>query len=308
MVPGEYIDARFLLYTTLSKPWLEYSVETSYGAKMPRTSWEALADYRLPEISLAEQRRIADFLDDQVARIDNIVAAREKQAALLVEERESDIGRVFLDASSNPVVPLRRVVRKWIDYRGATPEKVESGIPLITAANVRDGRIVFDGVEEFVAENEYERWMRRGLPLVGDILLTTEAPLGQIAQIESTRVALAQRIILMRPDPETLWPRWIYWYLRSPVGRAELWSRATGSTAPGIKAERLTAVPIPVPPLLDQRRLLEPVERSESQLRDARAGLAISVRLLSELKRSLITAAVTGEFDVSTADGSRVPV
>ena len=77
--PGDALDQKFLFYVTLSTGWVEHSTRTAYGLKMPRTSWDALADYRLRVPPCEEQRRITDFLDDQVTRIDEIVALRERQ-------------------------------------------------------------------------------------------------------------------------------------------------------------------------------------------------------------------------------------
>jgi type I restriction enzyme S subunit len=68
---------------------------------------------------------------------------------------------------------------RFIDYRGKTPKKVDSGIPLITAKNVRFGYINREPYE-YLTESEYESWMTRGFPRVGDILFTTEAPLGML--------------------------------------------------------------------------------------------------------------------------------
>jgi len=181
-------------------------------------------------------------------------------------------------------------------------------VPLVTAKNIRDGVISFELSEEFIAEEDYDPWMRRGLPQPGDVLLTTEAPLGQVAQVFDTEFALAQRVILIRPMQDRLDPRWLYWFLRSPQGARELWLRATGTTAPGIKAERLRDVPIPVPALPEQRDRLVHVERTETAWRDSRRLILRSLGRLEELKRSLITAAVQGDFDVSSADGSRVAV
>ena len=84
-----------------------------------------------------------------------------------------------------------------IDYRGKTPNKVAHGVPLITAKIVKDGAI--EKPTEFVAESEYEAWMRRGLPLAGDVVLTTEAPLGEVAQLEHARVALGN--LCTSPQP-----------------------------------------------------------------------------------------------------------
>jgi len=68
-----------------------------------------------------------------------------------------------------------------IDYRGKTPRKVSAGIPLITAKVVKGGRI--ETPDEFIAEEDFRDWMRRGLPQCGDVVVTTEAPLGEVAQL-----------------------------------------------------------------------------------------------------------------------------
>lgn len=83
-----------------------------------------------------------------------------------------------------------------IDYRGKTPNKTTSGIPLITAKIIKNGRI--QDVTEFIAEDDYESWMRRGIPQSGDVVLTTEAPLGEVAQLDTRKIALAQRVITLR--------------------------------------------------------------------------------------------------------------
>jgi type I restriction enzyme S subunit len=93
---------------------------------------------------------------------------------------------------------LRRVIRSFVDYRGATPEKVPDGIPLITARNIKNGVIDFSLSQEYIREEDYASWMVRGFPEAGDVLVTTEAPLGESAQILEENIALAQRIILLK--------------------------------------------------------------------------------------------------------------
>ena len=79
-----------------------------------------------------------------------------------------------------------------IDYRGKTPIKTEYGIPLITAKVIKGGRI--ETPTEFIATDDYDSWMRRGIPECGDVVLTVEAPLGEVAQLGSEKIALAQRV------------------------------------------------------------------------------------------------------------------
>jgi len=80
-------------------------------------------------------------------------------------------------ASEWKVYPLEDCMKAVIDYRGKTPKKTSSGVPLITAKIVKNGSIL--PVQEFIPESYYDQWMRRGLPKAGGVLVTTEAPLGE---------------------------------------------------------------------------------------------------------------------------------
>ena len=97
------------------------------------------------------------------------------------------------------VRPLAEYMEAIIDYRGKTPRKTSSGIPLITAKVVKGGRI--EPPDEFIDAADYADWMRRGIPRAGDVVITTEAPLGEVAQLPAGRIALAQRLIALRGNP-----------------------------------------------------------------------------------------------------------
>lgn len=151
--------------------------------------------------------------------------------------------------------PLGRILDRLIDYRGKTPEKTASGVKLITAKVIKGGRIE-DENHEFIAEENYESWMRRGLPQQWDVLITTEAPLGEVAMLRTTeKIALAQRVILLRANSEIADQNYLYQALKSPLVQARLQSRATGTTVLGIKQSELIQVEIPLPDLPVQRRI-----------------------------------------------------
>lgn len=148
---------------------------------------------------------------------------------------------------------LREVIDKFIDYRGKTPPKTESGIPLITAKIVKDGRILEP--TEFIAEEYYEQWMTRGYPEINDVVLTTEAPLGEVALLKNKKVALAQRIITLRGKKDLCYNAFLKYYFQSNVGQASLLSRAQGSTVEGIKSAELKEVEVHLPPLPEQKSI-----------------------------------------------------
>lgn len=149
--------------------------------------------------------------------------------------------------------PLEDVMDAIIDYRGKTPKKTESGVPLVTAKIVKDGYV--QTPTEFIAEDSYETWMVRGLPEVGDVVLTTEAPLGEAAQLTDSNVALAQRIVTLRGKKGVLSNDYLLCAMQSNYVQHQLEARATGSTVKGIKQSELRKVILPVPPFEEQQRI-----------------------------------------------------
>lgn len=150
---------------------------------------------------------------------------------------------------------VEEVIETLIDYRGKTPPKTSSGVRLITAKVIKEG-FVQDDHPEFIAEDDYEQWMRRGLPRQWDILITTEAPLGEVAQLRSSeKVALAQRVILLRGNPSVIHQGYFYQAMKSSFVQSELKARASGTTVSGIKQSELRQVRVPYFPLQTQRKI-----------------------------------------------------
>ena len=157
--------------------------------------------------------------------------------------------------ASFSTLTIEEATERLIDYRGKTPPKTHSGIRLVTAKVVKGGQI-HDEPAEYIAADFYDEWMRRGLPQHRDVLLTTEAPLGEVAILRGdTRIALAQRIILLRAKQGLVDPLYLFYALQSNVGQDELKARASGTTVLGIKQSELRKVRIPVCPLPTQQRI-----------------------------------------------------
>ena len=148
---------------------------------------------------------------------------------------------------------LENLLDKLIDYRGKTPKKTLSGIPLVTAKIVKNGTI--NGYTEFIPEEDYNKWMVRGFPKVGDVILTTEAPLGEVALLKEEKVALAQRIVCLRGKDNVLDNTYLKYYLQSGKGQKSLSARESGTTVTGIKQAELRRVDIEYPTYADQRRI-----------------------------------------------------
>lgn len=278
-----------------------------------------------PEPPPDEQTAIVRFVDWAKGRLERAILAKRKVIALLNEQKQAVINRAVtrgLDPSASlkpsPISWLGDMPQHWVtrsfvrctieraDYRGATPEKVESGVFLVTAKNIRKGWIDYESSKEYVRPSEYSKIMRRGLPKQGDVLLTMEAPLGHFALIDREGIALAQRIVRFRLHPERLLPQFALLCLNSPYFQHQLQERATGSTAAGIKASKLPQLLVALPSVSEQEAIVEQVRHASAPLDTATSRLEREIALLREYHTCLVADVVTGKLDVRDA-ATRLP-
>ncbi|MBD2548609.1 restriction endonuclease subunit S [Microcystis elabens FACHB-917] len=264
-----------------------------------------------------EQHSIAIFLDRETARIDALVAKKQRLIELLQEKRIALITRA-VTKGLDPTVPMKDSGVEWLgeipehweikpftkyvkeraDYRGKTPTKVTTGIFLVTARNIRMGWIDYECSQEFVAEDEYDEIMRRGLPRIDDILFTTEAPLGNVALVDREDIALAQRVIRFRVRPDIFFSQFALSAMMSGYFQAQLKTLSTGSTAEGLKASKLPMLWLVAPPIQEQQTISKGIQRETEKVGALIASIARAIARLEELRAALISAAVTGKIDV----------
>jgi len=184
---------------------------------------------------------------------------------------------------------------RFIDYRGKTPQKTEGGLRLITAKNVKMG-YVQDEPREFVAPDSYDGWMTRGIPKLGDVLFTTEAPLANVAQLETDeKVVFAQRIIIMQPDASQLDSTFLKYLLLSQPVQQRIHAKGTGATVQGIKASLLKTIDISFPKLVaEQRQLVAKLDTLREETQRLESLYQRKLTALDELKKSLLHQAFSG--------------
>lgn len=158
-------------------------------------------------------------------------------------------------------IKLASALSLLIDHRGKTPKKLGSdfqghGVPVVSAQLVNHGRLDMSECR-FVAPDVAERWMPEPLRR-GDVLLTSEAPLGRVAWVKSdASLVLGQRLFALRPEPGVLDSKYLGYWLMSSQGQAALLARQTGSTVSGIRQSALREVELDLPELGVQRSVGE---------------------------------------------------
>lgn len=265
-----------------------------------------------------EQTAIAHYLDTKLGEIDALIDKQQTLLEKLAERRTATI-TAAVTRGLNPNAPMKNSGVEWlgdvlahwdvspfklvmnsiIDYRGKTPEKTNSGVFLITARNIKNGIIDYTLSQEFIDEDNYEEVMRRGLPKLGQVLMTTEAPLGEVAQIDRTDVALAQRVLKFDGKKDKLDNRFLKYFILSKAFQASLYKFATGSTALGIKSERLSYLKSLLPPVTEQTAIANYLDQETTKIDRLCETVNQTIGRLKEYRTALITQAVTGKIKVT---------
>ena len=238
-------------------------------------------------------------------------------ASVLLEEIRKEKEQLIKDKKIKKEKPLQEIIEdekpfclpkgwefsrlnqiyRFIDYRGKTPNKIEKGIPLVTAKNVRSGYIDYS-IEEFIAPEEFEERKSRGIPQKGDILFTTEAPMGNVAIADLDIFSVGQRLITLQQysKNDLLVNKLFMYFIMSKTFQNELMEKKTGTTVYGIKAEKLKKLLLPVPPLREQKRIVEKVEGLFSIIDNLNKNKEEMLKNISNTRNKVLQLAIQGKL------------
>lgn len=295
LIPSNQLEYKFLYYYLSSIVELLESLGT--GATFKELSGGKLKEVPIPLPHLTEQQRIVKILDEAFAGLANASANAEKNLKNARALFESHLNEVFTKRGEGWVETTIGSENRFIDYRGKTPVKTSSGIRLITAKNVKMG-YVQESPMEFIAADNYQSWMTRGIPKKGDILFTTEAPLANVAQLDTDgKVAFAQRIIIMQPNAEKLDCTFLKYLLLSQPVQERIRTKGTGATVQGIKASLLKTIEISFPKILaDQKQIVAKLDALSEETQHLARIYTRKIFALAALKQSLLHQAFNGEL------------
>ena len=180
-------------------------------------------------------------------------------------------------------VTLQEVLSLVIDHRGKTVKKMGADFSLvghrvISAINIKDRRVDNENLR-YVSSEIYEQWMKEPLR-AGDVLLTSEAPLGELAYVEEDSDAcLGQRLFALRGRSGVLYGRYLFYALSFGEVREDLLSRATGTTVTGIRQSELLKVRINLPPFAEQKAIADVLGVLDGKIDSNRRMADLLIRL-----------------------------
>ncbi len=320
--PG--VDPRYVAYALRSKHFIEEGVTAFQGvAGLQRVPDRFVSDFKVADLPLDEQVRIANFLDAETARLNRLTELLSQQrrlnserASVVVDQSLSDLGLRWpqaLDAAPEhwglPVgwrlMALSRVLRELTNgYVGPTRDILEvEGVRYIQGTHIKHGEIDFNRRPFYVTE-DWHRKRRRVNLRAGDVLIVQTGDIGQVAVVpQDFGEASCHALQIARVREDLVSGEYLGLYLRSRFGYNSLLSRATGALHLHLEAG-IRDVPVVVPPLEVQARMTVHLAAARRRSRLLDAALRAQVALVAERRAAVITAAVTGQLDVSTARGA----
>lgn len=327
--PAEFIDPSYLSYYVQSQNFVEAVVAYSKGVSYPAINpAELLCLYASHPKGKEEQFKIARYLDRETGKIDELVAEKEAMLGLLEEKRQAIITDAVTGRLQDEIgLPNSGMVPSGIDWLGDIPKhwKVlpikrvsskigsgktprggaevyqEEGIYFLRSMNVHFSGLRLDDVV-FIPEDVHKS-MRSSRVLPEDVLLNiTGASIGRVALVPTDfpEANVSQHVCIVRPRKNVVEPGYLSLVMASGLVQSQIKAFESGSSREGLNFQQAGGLLISMPDQIEeQRQIVECINEKMEKLNGLVAEIESAIELLKEHRTALVTAAVTGQIDVS---------
>lgn len=300
----DLVDPRFIAYWAESQPFLD---KIAVGAVRSTIDNFSAGKYRQMQLvipALEEQRRIVEFLDGETARMDRLIGLRGRTTTLAVERAEALLGRMFLNPDWRPV-RLKHILHRGICYGVLVPRFVPvGGVGFIRVNDLAHLEQRADDLVQIEAalSAEYSRTVVRE----GDLLIAVVGSVGNATVVPGSAAgsnlarAVARVQVRHGVDVQVLKA----WTMTKDYKRQVKLATGSDTAQPTLNVGDLSNFSLSVPTSSEEWRAASAESEFVIEERDRWASLATDhLRLLAERRNALVTAAVTGQLDVTTAGG-----
>ena len=303
--PSEDVYAGYYNYLIQFRGFQEYVGFLGKGIMEIREAvrWTALKSVFVPLPDLSTQREIADFLDRETARIDLLIEKKQKLVALLGEKKSATIDEI-VKSDEWSVIKLSRLVRLIDGDRSSEypsdQDFVEEGIPFISSKQINDRLLTLDDAK-FITHEKFAK-LGRGKLRDGDVIVTVRGTLGNTAifrkELAKSGFINAQ-IMIMRPE-KRIDSSLLHLFTQSTAWSDQIAVEGYGSAQKQLNQDVLRRFTARYPLNTDPDRWKRIMENLFAQHLAISSRTSASIERLKEYRSALITAAVTGQIDVTT--------
>ncbi len=316
MTPNK-INPVFLKYLLLSPKFIDEINMSTYGSKMPRANWDFIGNTFIPLPILEEQKIIADYVDNKVEEINNLI----EEAKVSIEEYKAWKASIIYEAVTKGLdkdVEMKDSYNQLIGiipahwkvstlsalsdniqngYVGPTRDLfVDTGVKYIQSLHIKEGNILFDRHPYYV-RNE---WAEKHPKIhKGDVLIVQTGDIGQVGLVnEEYDNCNCHALIIVSLNKQYVYPEFIKYYFMNPNGKEILLSYQTGALLPHLNAGRIKAASICYPSINEQKRIVQYLDEKSSSIDALISEKESLISDLEEYKKSLIFEVVTGKRKV----------
>lgn len=314
------IEPRFLCSVLLSPPILESICASTFGSKMPRADWDFIGGQPIPVPTTRHQYEVADYLDNGTATLDSLIREQNRLLKLLDEKRSALIADAVI-RGLDPDVPLRDSGIPWMGYmpahwdiwklghtatigNGSTPNRGRSdywsamGTPWLNSSVVHIDEIT--QADQFVTDLAFRECH---LPMVepGSVLvaITGQGRTRGKATVLSIDATINQHLAYITPDAERLDTRYLRWTVFAAYEYLRSISDDAGGTKGALTCEDIANLRVPIPPIHEQRAVAVHIATRLKHLAELYQAVEHVMDMVKERRSALISAAVTGQIEVS---------
>ncbi len=316
------VNEKFYFYLLLSKLFINLVNSSVYGSKMPRASWDFIGSQIVPLPSIAEQKRIVEFLDRKCGEIEEAIAKKQRLIELLEEEKTILINQAVTKGYHKELVTESHREKPWLFKlpNNWKREKLKYNSYLkgrLGWQNLRSDEYQEEGpllVSSEHFKNDQVEWhrcnhvKRERFEMAPEIILQEQdvlfmkdgASMGKIAYIDllPEEACLNSHLLLMRPQKNKYLPKFLFYTLKTDMFNAYMSQERNGSTFFGFSQKSMGDFPITLPPLKEQEKIIDYLDQHLEELTKLRKLAEKSIQQLNELKQILIAEAVTGKIKV----------
>ncbi|MBE3012531.1 restriction endonuclease subunit S [Microbispora sp. NEAU-D428] len=323
----ERVEPRFLAYSLLGAAVM-YQIDIARSrAAQPHLNAEELGEAHIFLPTMDEQRRIADFLDEETGRIRQLESLREVQQKRLEEHTAAIVTETLLPdslrkpkgtlpwpwlpalAADRPLVRLGYICQLQTGLTVDGKRELSGDVvtrPYLRVANVQATHLALNSVIEITVPRCIAA---RSTLKHGDVLMTEGGDLdklgrGTVWHDELPGCLHQNHVFALRPNRDKLDADYLALMTRSVHGRCYFESTGVKTTnLASTNSSKILGFPIPLPSVKQQRELVKEINQNLEVIDQTSSAINRQVALLAERREALITAAVTGQIDVTTARG-----
>ena len=264
LIPFDPYYLAFMLRSSLMRKKITFLAQ---GISRYNISKNKMMDIEIPVPIMSEQHQIGEYFRN----LDYLITLHQRKYDALKSMKKTLLSKMFpKNGQDVPEIRFKGFTDAWeqrkfmecinnvVDYRGKTPKKLgmnwsEEGFLALSALNVKDGYIDFELDANYGDIELYSAWMKQDLSK-GQVVFTTEAPMGNVAQIpDKSKYILSQRVIAFEVAYEKITDDFLATLLKSPKVFDDLTSLATGGTAKGVSQKSLSKLSVKIPQIIEEQ-------------------------------------------------------